>query len=92
VGPATTATATSTTAIRIEASAALFIPHLISSVIYHADRDKGKCDFTRRKADRDSSKRSPGPLYSGQAELLRDCVDGEFSSILASALSFSSIT
>ena len=26
-----------------------FIAHLVSSVIYHADRDKGKCDL-RRKA------------------------------------------
>jgi hypothetical protein len=40
-----TATARSTTAIRIDGTAALFIAHLVSSVIYHADRDKGKCDL-----------------------------------------------
>jgi hypothetical protein len=27
------------------ATAALFIAHLVSSVMYHADRDKGKCDL-----------------------------------------------
>jgi hypothetical protein len=30
-------------------TAAFFIAHLVSSVIYHADRDKEKCDL-RRKA------------------------------------------
>jgi len=39
------ATARNTTAIRIDGTAAFFIPHLVSSVIYHADRDKGKCDL-----------------------------------------------
>jgi hypothetical protein len=29
---------------RIDA-AAFFIAHLVSSVMYHADRDKGKCDL-----------------------------------------------
>jgi hypothetical protein len=40
-----TATARSTTAIRIDGTAALFIADLVSSVMYHADRDKGKCDL-----------------------------------------------
>src|SRR4029434_6714592 len=33
------------TTTRIDDTAALFIAHLVSSVIYHADRDKGKCDL-----------------------------------------------
>jgi hypothetical protein len=44
---AMTATASNTTATRIDGTAVLFIAHLVSSVIYHADRNKGKCDFTR---------------------------------------------
>jgi hypothetical protein len=40
-----TATASNTTATRIDGTAAFFIAHLVSSVIYHADRDKGKCDL-----------------------------------------------
>jgi hypothetical protein len=40
-----TATATSSTATRIDDPAALFIAHLVSSVIYHADRCKEKCDL-----------------------------------------------
>src|SRR5215813_11309756 len=44
-----TATASNTTATRIDGTAALFIAHLVSSVIYHGDRDKGKCNL-RRKA------------------------------------------
>ena len=40
-----TATASNTTAIRIDRTAAFFIAHIVSSVIYHADRDKGKCDL-----------------------------------------------
>src|SRR5262249_14822484 len=46
---AVTPTASNTTATRIDGTAALFIAHLVSSVIYHADSDKGKCDL-RRKA------------------------------------------
>src|SRR5262245_29163942 len=46
---AITPTASSTTATRIDGTPAFFIAHLVSSVIYHADRDKGKCDL-RRKA------------------------------------------
>jgi hypothetical protein len=42
---AMTATASNTTEKRIDGTAALFITHLVSSVIYHADRDKGKCDL-----------------------------------------------
>ena len=30
---------------RIDGTAAFFIAHLVSSVMYHADRDKGKCDL-----------------------------------------------
>src|SRR5262249_52459175 len=40
-----TATASITTPTRIDGTAALFIAHLVSSVMYHADRDKGKCDL-----------------------------------------------
>src|SRR5215471_4933303 len=40
---AMTATASITTPTRIDGTAALFIAHLVSSVMYHADRDKGKC-------------------------------------------------
>jgi hypothetical protein len=42
---AITPTASNTTATRIDGTAAFFIPHLVSGVIYHADRDKGKCDL-----------------------------------------------
>jgi hypothetical protein len=34
----------------VDGTGAFFIAHLVSSVMYHADRDKGKYDFTRRKA------------------------------------------
>jgi hypothetical protein len=37
-----TARASNTTATRIDGTAALFIAHLVLSVMYHADRDKGK--------------------------------------------------
>jgi hypothetical protein len=40
-----TATASNTTATRIDGTAAFFIAHLVSSVMYHADTDKGKCDL-----------------------------------------------
>jgi hypothetical protein len=40
-----TATASNTTAKRIDGTAAFFIAHLVSSVMYHADGDKGKCDL-----------------------------------------------
>src|SRR5262245_36901144 len=42
---AMTATASNTTATRIDGTAALFIAHLIWSVIYHANRGKGKYDL-----------------------------------------------
>src|ERR1043166_1232635 len=42
---AITPRASNTTATRIDGIAAFFIAHLVSSVIYHADRDKGKCDL-----------------------------------------------
>jgi hypothetical protein len=42
---AMTANPSSITATRIDGVAAFFIAHLVSSVIYHADRDKGKCDL-----------------------------------------------
>jgi hypothetical protein len=44
-----TATASNTTAIRIDGIAALFIAHLISSVMYHAERDKGKWIYDERR-------------------------------------------
>jgi hypothetical protein len=44
-----TATASSITTTRIDGGAAFFIVHLVSTVIYHADRAKEKCDL-RRKA------------------------------------------
>jgi hypothetical protein len=31
--------------VGIDGTASFFIAHLVSSVIYHADRDKGKCDL-----------------------------------------------
>src|SRR4029450_6922919 len=37
--------ANNTTATRIDGTAAFFIAHLDSSVMYHADTDKGKCDL-----------------------------------------------
>jgi hypothetical protein len=37
-----TATVHNTTATRVDGTAAFFIAHLVSSVMYHADRDKGK--------------------------------------------------
>jgi hypothetical protein len=40
-----TVTASSNTAARVDGTAAFFIAHLISSVMYHADRDKRKCDL-----------------------------------------------
>jgi hypothetical protein len=40
-----TAKASITTATRIDGTAAFFIAHLVSSVMYHAERDKGKCDL-----------------------------------------------
>jgi hypothetical protein len=40
-----TATTSNIATTRIDGSAAFFIAHLISSVIYHADRDKEKCDL-----------------------------------------------
>src|SRR5215470_19609403 len=55
---AVTPTASNTTATRIDGTAALFIAHLVSSVIYHADRDKGKCDFTGGKAAKSSSRKA----------------------------------
>src|SRR4030095_12316324 len=42
---AITPRASNTTATRIDGTAAFFILHLVSSDIYHADRDKGKCDL-----------------------------------------------
>jgi hypothetical protein len=40
---AITPRASNTTATTIDGTAAFFIAHLVSSVMYHADRDKGKC-------------------------------------------------
>src|SRR5262249_46312487 len=42
---AITPRASNTTATRIDGTAALFIAHLVSSVLYHADSNKGKCDL-----------------------------------------------
>ena len=39
---AVTARASNTTATRIDDTAAFFIAHLVSSVMYHVERDKGK--------------------------------------------------
>jgi hypothetical protein len=46
-----TAAANNITTNDIDSSAAFFIAHLVSSVIYHADRAKEKCDL-RAKGDR----------------------------------------
>jgi hypothetical protein len=40
-----TATASNATTTRIDETAAFFTIHLVSSVMYHANRDKGKCDL-----------------------------------------------
>src|SRR5215475_7369741 len=37
--------ASNITTTRIDRTVALFISHLVSSVMYHADRNKGKCDL-----------------------------------------------
>src|SRR4030095_658695 len=42
---AITPTTSSIATTRIDGTAAFFIAHLVSSVIYHADGDKGKCDL-----------------------------------------------
>ena len=42
---AVTPRTSNTTATRIDGTADFFIAHLVSSVMYHADRDKGKCDL-----------------------------------------------
>ena len=39
--------ASNTATTRIDGTAALFIAYLVSSVMYHAERDKGKCDLRR---------------------------------------------
>ena len=53
---AMTATASITTATRIDGTAAFFITHLVSSVIYHAYGSKEK-RYLRLKGERVSSKR-----------------------------------
>jgi hypothetical protein len=55
---AMTATASNTTTTRIDGTAAFFIAHLVSSVIYHADRGKEKCNL-RGKATTFSSRKGP---------------------------------
>jgi hypothetical protein len=51
--------ASNTTATRIDGTAAFFIAHLVSSVIYHADRDKESAIYTV-EGDGDSSSRKSG--------------------------------
>jgi hypothetical protein len=46
-----TATASNTTATRIDSTAALFIAHLVSSVIYHADANKEKVICGERRLE-----------------------------------------
>ena len=58
----------STTAKSIDGTEAFFIAHLVSSLIYHADVYKGKCDLRRKGLNR---------------QIFQDLFDGEFSSILA---------
>jgi hypothetical protein len=41
------ATASNTTATRIDGTAAFVITHLVSSVTYHANGNKEKCDLRR---------------------------------------------
>src|SRR5262249_45242003 len=77
-----TATASNTTAIRIDGTAAFFIAHLVSSVMYHADRDKGKCDLHGRRHG--FVERKDPILLERQLDGTQDLFDGEYSSILAS--------
>jgi hypothetical protein len=44
---AITPRASNTTATKIDGTAAFFIAHLVSSVIYHADVNKEKCNSRR---------------------------------------------
>jgi hypothetical protein len=45
-----TATASSIAAIIIDDTAAFFIFHAVSSIVYHADGKKEKCDLRRKAA------------------------------------------
>jgi hypothetical protein len=62
------------TAIRIDVTAAFFIAHLVSSVIYHADRDKGKCDL---HGGRWFAEGKDPILLERQLDATQDLFDGE---------------
>src|SRR5262244_1051251 len=78
-----TATASRITATAMAPTAALFIVSLVSSVMYHADRDKGKCDLHGGRRHGFVERKDP-ILLERQLDGTQDLFDGEYSSILAS--------
>src|SRR5262245_32002648 len=78
-----TATANNTTTTRIDGTAALFIAHLVSSVIYHADGNKGMCDLHGGRRHGFVERKDP-ILLERQLDATQDLFDGEYTSILAS--------
>src|SRR5262245_62839784 len=82
-----TATANNTTTTRIDGTAALFIAHLVSSVIYHADGNKGMCDLHGGRRHGFVERKDP-ILLERQLDATQDLFDGEYSSILAAPLGF----
>src|SRR5262245_19926176 len=78
-----TTRATNTTATRIDDSAAFFITHLVSSVIYHAHGNKGMCDLHGGRRHGFVERKDP-ILLERQLDGTQDLFDGEYSSILAS--------
>jgi hypothetical protein len=77
--------------------AALFIAHLVSSVIYHADRDKGKCDLhgdhdlPTTSSDRVSSKDPASNFRILSTTCLLNCFNNEFSRFIAREISYSQV-
>src|SRR5262249_43745923 len=84
---AMTAKASNTTRTRIDGIEALFIARLVSSVMYHADRDKGKCDLHSGRRQGLFERKAGFTLTLSctlQSNVASDWFVGEFSSILAS--------
>ena len=74
--------ASNTTTTRIDSTAALLIAHLVSSVIYHADRDKGKRDLHDGRRQGFVEGKDP-ILLERQLDATQDLFVKKFSSILA---------
>src|SRR5262249_28830221 len=74
-----TTRATNTTATRIDDSAAFFITHLVSSVIYHAHGNKGMCDLHGGRRHGFVERKDP-ILLERQLDGTQDLFDGEYSS------------